>query len=67
MLRRWEVGRSPLWLHSDLQENAEPGAVVVLDQLSPSELEAVPRFSPTPPPPRSALLQELKRFEMETF
>lgn len=49
MLRRWEVGRSPLWLHSDLQENTELGAVVVLDQLSPSELEAVPRFSPTPP------------------
>lgn len=48
MLRRWEVGRSPLWLHSDLQENTELGAVVVLDQLSPSELEAVPRFSPTP-------------------
>lgn len=65
MLRRWEVGRSPLWLHSDLQENAEPGAVVVLDQLRPSGLEAVPRFPP--PPPRSALLQELKRFETETF
>lgn len=56
MLRRWEVGRSPLWLHSDLQENTEPGAVVVLDQLRPSGLEAVPRFSPPPqicPPSRT--------------